>query len=81
MPALRLAKSFFAAAISLGFVNRSMAESVSVLAATIMPLWPMLMPAQAVDCQEWPGVPGTKVAVPKPAVGTTQLTSPTSVEP
>ena len=32
-------------------------------------------------CQECAGVPGTQVAVPIPTVGTTQLTSATSVEP
>ena len=46
-----------------------------------MPLWPMLMPPAATACQLCAGVPGTQVAVPKPAVGTAQLTSPTSVEP
>ena len=42
---------------------------------------PMLEPAHAADCQLWPGVPGTKVAVPICAVGTFQLTSATSVDP
>src|SRR5260221_14521120 len=46
-----------------------------------MPLRPMLDPAQAVDCQLCPGVPGTKVAVVNCAVGRTQLTSATSVDP
>ena len=46
-----------------------------------MPLCPMLMPPAATACQLCAGVPGTHVAVPKPAVGTAQLTSPTSVEP
>ena len=41
----------------------------------------MLMPPAATACQLWAGVPGTQVAVPNPAVGTTQLTSPTSVDP
>ena len=41
----------------------------------------MLIPPAATACQLWAGVPGTHVAVPNPAVGTFQLTSPTSVEP
>ena len=35
----------------------------------------------AVICQEWPGVPMACVATRACTVGTTQLTSPTSVEP
>ena len=58
-----------------------MADKASTLAAFTIPLRPMLDPAQAVDCQLCAGEPGTKVAVLKPPVGTTQLTSPTSVEP
>ncbi len=46
-----------------------------------MPFNPMLMPAAAAACQLCADVPGTHVAVLKPAVGTAQLTSPTSVEP
>ena len=42
---------------------------------------PIELPEQATACQLWPGVPGTNVAVRNCAVGTTQLTSPTSVEP
>ncbi len=45
-----------------------------------MPLAPMLVPLAAVDCQLWADVPGTQVATYTPAVGVTQLTSPTSVE-
>ena len=53
----------------------------SAFAATTMPLRPTLAPEQATACQLWPGVPGTNVATRKLIVGTTQLTSPTSVEP
>ncbi len=53
----------------------------SVLAAKIMPLAPMLVPPAAIACHECAAVPGTHVAVLRPAVGTVQLTSPTSVEP
>ena len=53
----------------------------SVLAATIIPLLPIEVPPAAIACQEWAGVPGTQVAVPIPTVGTTQLTSATSVDP
>src|SRR5258708_37777174 len=45
-----------------------------------MPSCPMLLPAEAAACQVWAATPGTKVAVPKPMVGTFQLTSPASVE-
>jgi hypothetical protein len=41
----------------------------------------MLIPPAATACHEWAGVPGTQVAVPNPEFGTTQLTSPTSVDP
>src|SRR6187399_1533195 len=58
-----------------------MAVRARVLAATIMPLRPSEVPAQAADCQLWPGVPGTKVAVESWDIGTCQLTSPASVEP
>ena len=53
----------------------------SVLAATTMPFSPIDMPPAAMACHEWAGVPGTQVAVVIPTVGTTQLTSATSVEP
>src|SRR5688500_17953497 len=52
-----------------------------VLAATIIPLAPMLMPDAATACHEWAAVPGTHVAAPICTVGTFQLTSATSVEP
>ena len=41
----------------------------------------MLIPPAATACQLCAGVPGTQVAVRNWAVGTTQLTSATSVEP
>ena len=52
----------------------------SVLAATTIPFSPIEVPPAAIACQEWAGVPGTQVAALIPAVGTTQLTSATSVE-
>src|SRR5687767_100284 len=64
-----------------GLVNRSAVVSAMVLAATIIPLAPMLMPDAATACQEWAAVPGTQVAAPICTVGTFQLTSATSVEP
>ncbi len=51
-----------------------------VFADTIIPFWPILMPALAAACQVWATTPGTNVAARKPIVGTFQLTSPTSVE-
>ena len=54
--------------------------SASVLAATMAPLSPMLMPPAAVACQLCADVPGTQVAVFNVANGVTQLTSPESVE-
>ena len=50
-------------------------------AARTIPLRPMLVPPAATACQECAEVPGTQQAVVNPAVGTTQETSPTSVEP
>lgn len=41
----------------------------------------MLEPAAATFCQLCPADPGTNVAVDKPTVGVTQLTSDTSVDP
>ena len=52
-----------------------------VLAANSVPFNPILVPPAATACHECAAVPGTHVAVLIPAVGTTQLTSPTSVEP
>ena len=78
---MRLLHSAFAASIKAGFLNKSMAVPAIVFAATIIPFLPMLVPPAATACQLCAVVPGTQVAVPKPMVGTTQLTSPTSVEP
>src|ERR1039457_6160267 len=79
-PARRFWKLALAAATCLGSVKRSTAVRTSDLAATIMPLRPMLIPAQAADCQLCAGTPGTKVAAEICAIGTVQLTSPASVE-
>ena len=62
-------------------MKRSTAVNASVLAATIIPFMPIVVPPAATACHECEGVPGTQVAVRNPAVGTTQLTSATSVEP
>ena len=75
-----LSQSWRAWAASWGLLKSSAAERARVLAATTMPLRPSEVPAAAVDIQVWRGVPGGKVAAWKWPVGTTQLTSPTSVE-
>ena len=51
------------------------------MAATSAPFNPIDVLPIATACHECAAVPGTQVAVLKPAVGTFQLTSPTSVEP
>ncbi len=61
-------------------MKRSTAVRARALEAMTMPSWPMVVPAEAAACQVWAATPGTKVAAPKPMVGTFQLTSPTSVE-
>ena len=58
-----------------------MAVSERTCAASFSPFNPIVVPPEATACQEWPGVPGTHEAILAPAVGTNQLTSPTSVEP
>ena len=55
--------------------------SLSTSAANLVPLSPIDVPPIATACHEWEAVPGTQVAVLRPAVGTFQLTSPTSVDP
>ena len=77
----RSVNSSHAAAITSGDWKRSIIVSASVLAATIIPFVPMSVPPAATACQLCAEVPGTQVAVDSPAVGTTQLMSPTSVEP
>src|SRR5687767_4657431 len=80
-PCDRLRKLSRAASTSAGVVSSSHAERASTFAAIVIPLRPIELPEQATACQLWPGVPGTNVAVRNCAVGTTQLTSPTSVDP
>src|SRR5215217_768385 len=63
-----------------GSVNRSTAVSAIAFAATIMPLTPTVLPAQAVACQLCAGTPGTNVAAVIDTVGTVQLTSARSVD-
>ena len=57
-----------------------MAVKAKVLAATIMPLAPMLVPPAAMACQLWAEVPGTHVAVERLADGTSHVMSPVSAE-
>ena len=59
----------------------STALFAKVFAASSAPFNPIEVPPEATACQECDAVPGTHVAVLKPAVGTFQLTSPTSVDP
>ena len=70
-----------ARAISAASFSASTASPAITLAALTMPFlaWPDL--PCAVICQECPGVPIATVAQRACTVGTTQLTSPTSVEP
>ena len=64
-----------------GFSKISLIEFAIVCAANSAPLRPIEVPPVETACHECAAVPGTHVAVLNPAVGTTQLTSPTSVEP
>ena len=50
------------------------------LAATIIPLMPMVLAAHAVACQLCAGTPGTNVALVTDTVGIFQLTSARSVD-
>ena len=63
-----------------GSLNRSIAVSAMLLAATIIPFTPIDVPPAATACQLWAGVPGTQVAAVSCTVGTFQLTSPRSVD-
>lgn len=57
-----------------------MALIANVFAASSAPLSPIEVPPEATACHECDAVPGTHVAALNPAVGTFQLTSPTSVD-
>jgi hypothetical protein len=63
-----------------GCRTRSTAVCAIVRPATSMPFVPIDVPPAATACHECAVVPGTHVAVLRPAVGTFQLTSPTSVD-
>src|SRR5215218_9988609 len=63
-----------------GSVNKSTVVSAMALAATIIPLMPIVPPAHAVACQLCAGTPGANVAAVIDTVGTFQLTSARSVE-
>src|SRR6516162_4875771 len=75
-----LSNSLLAAWTTSGLVYSCATVSASVLAATTVPLSPILIPPAAVACQVWADVPGTQVAVLSVASGVTQLTSPESVD-
>lgn len=64
-----------------GFSSTSAAVLAIILAAANMTRCAKPLLPRATVCHECPGVPKTKQAVVICAVGTTQLTSPTSVEP
>ena len=64
-----------------GFEIISIALLARTFAASSVPFKPIDVAPKATACQECAAVPGTQVAVLKPAVGTFQLTSPTSVDP
>ena len=64
-----------------GFSIKSAQAAARTLAARSIPLWAMPDLPQATFCQEWPGEPEGQVAAVIWAVGVSQLTSPTSVEP
>ena len=64
-----------------GFSIRSTAAAARTLPAMSMALWAMEVRPQDTFCQEWPGALDGYVAVLICAVGTSQLMSPTSVEP
>ena len=65
----------------MGSKKISLAEFVKTSAASFAPFNPIEVPPDATACQECAGVPGTHVAVLKPPVGTSQVKSPTSVDP
>src|SRR5580704_2179722 len=66
---------------ALGSWNRSQAVAARTRLARSIPFRPMPVPPAATACHECAEVPGTQQPVENPAVGTTQETSPTSVEP
>ncbi len=76
-----LANSACASSMMDGSSIRSMAAAASTLPAQSSPLCPMDVAPIETFCQEWPGAPAAKQDVPICAVGVSQLTSPTSVEP
>ena len=63
------------------FINNSIVEHARTFHACTAAFRPILLPAEAVDCQLWPGHPFGHAATWICAVGVSQLTSPTSVEP
>ena len=77
----RYLSSFFEISIIEVSKKISVAVFAKVFAASSAPFNPIDVPPDATACHECAAVPGTQVAVLNPAVGTFQLTSPTSVEP
>jgi hypothetical protein len=61
--------------------KRSTAVAASACDARIKPLWPIDMRLLATTGQACHGTPFGAVGTEKGSVGTTQLTSPTSVDP
>jgi hypothetical protein len=79
---VRPRNSFHALSINVGFLCKHPSCSTQVFwppSSFLCSQWKSHR--QQTACQLCAAVPGTHVAVDKPAVGTTQLTSPTSVEP
>ena len=70
-----------ARSISAGSCSASIAVPAITLATCTRPLCAAGILPWAVSCQEWNGVPTAQVAPRACTVGTTQQTSPTSVEP
>ena len=67
--------------LALNWATSFMAVAAITLEPKSMPFMPMLMPAQEVICQLWPGAARLQVAVITWTQGTMCCTSPTSVEP
>jgi hypothetical protein len=78
---LRSLNSAFTASTFLESSKRSTIVMANVFDACNIPLCPMDIPPQATTAHECHGVPMGAVATLNRMVGTTQLTSPTSVEP
>src|SRR5450755_1186186 len=78
---MRLLRSALAAVMSSGSVSALTPNPAIALAACTIALWAAGLLPCATTCQVWKGVPIATVGACTWTVGTTQLTSPTSVEP